>query len=593
MLAASPAGLSGVLPSAAADSLFFFGDSLTDEGRVGRTAPIIWAEEVRDILGLHSGVNYAMGGAYTGSEFQSYSVLDQINEFIGDGGATTPAAVAGLWIGINNIQVGAVRGVDATTIVDDAVGDVRTGMNQLVSAGISGFDLLGVFDMSLTNVYMPYGSDSVAMRATAAMASERYNAELQALTVGGASVSFYNIANYVNYMMTNPAAFGFTRVLPLLPGETCDATCQDTSVFSDIIHLSSKAQQLIGDYVASGSATYNSSTFVYGAIAANAQSAIAGVPVGSYLARAEMAAMVGSTVSRLDSAAWSRRVKSGFGDASPASGSDWSMFSSLDGNVGRDDNGSGLSGVDSALAGLTLGAEWRASDDLRLGGLVRYSHSRSDLVSVSGVDTTLDNVEAAVFAGWDTGRFFLQGVAGVGVGYVDQSRSGTFGDASSDTTGLSYVMAARGGYRFETGPIESGPVAGLTFAGSSMDGYDEKGSPLSTIRAGSQDSESLVGIVGYQFGPAPALDWPVHPVLTVTYEKEFLDSAKAIDARYLYLPTQTLPVSSIVGADAVRVALSADYGFGNGFSLRASANALKPFNDSISYGLNVGVDYAF
>lgn len=62
----------GLVPLAAhADpvtSYYFFGDSLADEGRAGRTAPVIWAEVLRNDLSITSGQNFAIGGAISGKK---------------------------------------------------------------------------------------------------------------------------------------------------------------------------------------------------------------------------------------------------------------------------------------------------------------------------------------------------------------------------------------------------------------------------------------------------------------------------------------------------------------------------------------------
>ena len=96
------ATLAWLIPAAARaseiSSLSFFGDSLTDEGRNGRTAPVIWAGVLRNDLSITAGTNYAIGGAVTSSQpsaqFGDSSYLGQVNSFVASGTPVSAGAPA-------------------------------------------------------------------------------------------------------------------------------------------------------------------------------------------------------------------------------------------------------------------------------------------------------------------------------------------------------------------------------------------------------------------------------------------------------------------------------------------------------------------
>ena len=253
-----------------ADSIIFFGDSLTDTGRNGRTAPVIWTEILRTDTSITAGADYAIGGATTSNQpsaaFGDSSYLGQVKGFIASGTPVTANEAAEIWIGTNNIQIGAAHGVAPTTIASRASADVRAGIAQLAEAGVHRIVLLGVYDLSLTNAFILAGVDTLAVRDAAAAASQLYNAQLAALSVPGTSIQFFDVASFIYHLQSNAAAYGFQRILPLAPGVACDATCQQTSIFDDTIHLSARTQTLIGDYVASGNPIYNGLAFGYGGI---------------------------------------------------------------------------------------------------------------------------------------------------------------------------------------------------------------------------------------------------------------------------------------------------------------------------------------
>ena len=304
-------------------SYYFFGDSLTDEGRNGRTAPVIWAEVLRNDLSITSGQNFAIGGATSGNQasatFGNSGFLGQVNSFVS--GAPYANAAAGVWIGTDDVQLGAAH-IPAASIAATATQNVRTGLAAIVGAGVGTVSLLGVYDLSLTNAYELAGAGTPAVRGNAAQASQLYNAQLASLTVPGVTIRYYDIANFINQLQVNARAYGFTQILPLQPGQTCNATCQQTSIFADTIHLTSRTQTLIGNYVASGNPIYNSAGFTYGAIETNIASAAATAGIGQRLAGAAADRFNGSLLDRIDATRGLAPVAAG-GDGRP---NPWTIY---------------------------------------------------------------------------------------------------------------------------------------------------------------------------------------------------------------------------------------------------------------------------
>lgn len=163
-------------------SLWFFGDSLTDEGRNGRTALYMWPEALRADFGVSAGYNYAIGGATTSNQpssvFGNSSFLGQVNSFVAASPATGANPLAAVWIGTNNIWIGSAHGSQPANLAASTSADVLTGLAALAGAGVRNVDLLGVYDLSLTNAYELAGANTPAVRAAAATASQLYNASL-------------------------------------------------------------------------------------------------------------------------------------------------------------------------------------------------------------------------------------------------------------------------------------------------------------------------------------------------------------------------------------------------------------------------------
>lgn len=568
-------------------TLVFFGDSLTDEGRNGRTAPTMWSEVLRNDLSITSGTNYAIGGAITSNQpttaFGDASYLGQINSFVSAGGATNSTTGAGVWIGTNNIWQGASNHLSATAVATSAANDVQTGITQLRAAGVSTIILLGVYDLSLTNAYKSAGTDSAAVRSSAAISSQAYNTLLQQISTTNTNVVYFNIANFINFLQQNASAYGFTRVLPLLSGQSCDATCQQTSIFSDTIHLTSRAQQLIGDYVASGNPIYNSANFTYGAIASNVISAEASVPMQSYLARSAAADLIRWNFTRLDR----------LSEEDDQRRSLWSIFGAM--NASSDtvkNSGLSINGTQS-IVGLTSGVDFQASQAVHVGSLVNYAHSEADLRSSVSSLTKLDAFQFAGYATVSTPYGYVHALAGAGYDSLWQERRGSFGQISSSPSGTSYFAAVQTGRLFDFDMIRVGPLAGLSYIVSNVGSYTETGSTYANMTVGSQASRSLNGSVGIEMRPGKGFGWAFDPSLTVSYEHEFLKSGQTVSTGFAYLPTQTLPVSTITGTNAVRADFGLNYAIKDGFDIAVDANGVLAQSGNRSIGGSLRGNYRF
>lgn len=578
-------------------TLVFFGDSLTDEGRGGRTAPVMWPGVLRTDISVTQGVNYAIGGAITSNQpsavFGDSSFLGQVSSFVAAGGATDPKTGAGVWIGTNNIWLGASRGQPAATVASAAAADVSSGLATLKSAGVSRIILLGVYDLSLTNAYKLAGTDTPTVRASAAVSSAAYNTLLQQVTVPGVQITYFNIATYLNYLQTNASLFGLTRVLPLQPGQTCDSTCQQTSVFADTIHLTSRAQQLIGDYVATGNPTYNTSNFTYGAIAANVQSGSVSSAMPTYLGRIAASALAEQTFTRLDAIRHNGRELLAPVGGSGAPTGPWSVFASAEAEASNLTKAGLPIDVGQALGGVTAGLDFAGFDGAHLGGLLNYTHGEADLSASLGSDTTLDAFHSA-FYGQMVGREgFIRGVAGIGYDAVSQQRTGSFGQVSASPTGFSTLAAAEAGRLFEFGPLAVGPTTGLSYVSSSFGGYAESGPALSRLVVGRQSAQSLIGSIGWLAEPARGTGWVVDPSIAVTYEQAFIRDTGAIPVAYAYLPTQTLPASTIADQNAFRAKVAASYHPTRDIWMSFNAFGRVTTAGSTSAGLDLQVDYRF
>ncbi len=613
------AALLSIAPAARAldaDSITFFGDSLTDEGRNGRTAPVLWSQVFRTDTSITAGANYAIGGATTSNQpsatFGDSSYLGQVNSFIASGTPASLNAAAGIWIGTNNVQIGAARGVAATTIAAGASSDVRTGIAQLAGVGVRQVVLLGVYDLSLTNAFVAAGVNTLAVRGTAAAASQLYNAQLAALSVPGTSIQFFNIASFIFHLQSDAAAYGFQRILPLAPGVACNATCQQTSIFDDTIHLSAHTQTLIGDYVASGNPIYNGLAFSYGGIVDDLANAAVSAPIPQQMERAAADGFVTSIFERLDATRYATPLgpagdptqgRSAYEAGPPAAHAlQTYAYGSVDGGtIARVGSAAGYgAGVDPTLAGVTVGADYQLTPTARVGAAFNYAHADSNLDAAIGTSTSLDAFQGALYGSLTRNAFFLDAIATGGSEDFRQTRYGTFGRLTASPNGDTFTASFRSGFlplvgAGALGPIRVGPVGGLSYLRARVDGYADHEDSFYALRVDGQTVDRLVASVGGEVRLAGPLWRLLDPFLAITYERQLLRGADPIASTFASLPTQQLPATFVTdgATNAAKLAAGTEIILGPAWHATLTAFGVLGQGDIDVYGVNAGLSYRF
>ena len=214
--------------------------------------------------------------------------------------------------------------------------------------------------------------------------------------------------------------------------------------------------------------------------------------------------------------------------------------------------------------GITVGADYRVSDNLVVGVNFGYAHTDTDLVRNGRIEANggRGGVYASLFG---NGAYLNVAVDG---GYNSyRLRRGTLGGiARGDTEGGSFNSLLGGGYDFSAGCFTFGPVASLQYGYVGFSGYQESGSDVPLrIRGGSQDSLRTM------LGAKVAAAWNVggvviRPEVRAQWKHEFLDREGAID-------------SSFTGSGALFTVHGPEVGRD---SLVIDAGATVQFNDRLS-----------
>ena len=123
-----------------------------------------------------------------------------------------------------------------------------------------------------------------------------------------------------------------------------------------------------------------------------------------------------------------------------------------------------------------------------------YSTTNADLNRGANID--IDAAQVAGYMSYSSKRWFADALLGYGHHDVEMSRPGVIDIIRSDTDANVLAAVARAGYLYDFGTLRAGPIAGLTYTHSKVDGYTEKGDPLLTYSVAAQTLETLTGSLG-------------------------------------------------------------------------------------------------
>jgi outer membrane lipase/esterase len=196
-----------------------------------------------------------------------------------------------------------------------------------------------------------------------------------------------------------------------------------------------------------------------------------------------------------------------------------------------------LVGFDYDAKSGTAGIEYSVNRNLIFGLAANYTNTSADTspdLNNNRANIDIDAIQGAAYLSYATRQMFGEVLAAYGSHDIGLVRPGAvdFKPISSSTDANAYSVAARGGYLFDFGSLRAGPIAGLTYIHTRVDGYTEKGDDLVTFNVSAQTLDSLTGNLGIRFlAPFKAADGSVVvPYLNVMLEHQFGDHERTLTA---------------------------------------------------------------
>ena len=195
-------------------------------------------------------------------------------------------------------------------------------------------------------------------------------------------------------------------------------------------------------------------------------------------------------------------------------------------NVDADSN---AKGYDFTTGGVSLGVDYRITDQLAIGVMGEYSHTWTSLQPSGNID--VDSGRGGVYATWFNRGIYLNAAIYGGHNIYSSSRSGLGGVATGGTEGGECSTFISGGYDFHLGNLTVGPIASLQYTYVNIDGFSEKAHWCRCISfaIGGLSPERLCFRAFYLWQIGKII---VEPTLRAAWEHEYKYSALPITAGF-------------------------------------------------------------
>jgi outer membrane autotransporter protein len=244
--------------------------------------------------------------------------------------------------------------------------------------------------------------------------------------------------------------------------------------------------------------------------------------------------------------------------------------------------------------GVLAGAKFYLTPNLTVGPTLGYTRTAANFKQGLG-STDLDSYHFGGFLAYDTKSLFVHAVAAYGWNQFDMSRTGFGAPITPKTNGQTAVAAIKAAYLFDLGMAGIGPIGGVTYTQSHVNGYSETGDPFLTQTVGSQVLQSAVISGGVRFQPRFATLGPkTDSFLDVTVEKDLLNSTRELQTVFTLAPN--VPIFTPVrpfNDTYVRIAGGIGYDFAPNARVTVAAEGLVADRGTRSVGVNAGFRLGF
>ncbi|HEY4166696.1 MAG TPA: autotransporter domain-containing protein [Reyranella sp.] len=262
-------------------------------------------------------------------------------------------------------------------------------------------------------------------------------------------------------------------------------------------------------------------------------------------------------------------------DSTPSPWAVWAAALGSTGNVTGDV--SNTHSVGYTIGGFASGVDYRVDDRLLVGLGLGYTNSTQYLSGLDGRGTT-DDYQAAIYASFADGGFYLDGLAGYG--YIDNQMRRTIAfagfvprTATGRTHADQFFGQAEAGYRlgiYQPAEASLTPFVRLQTSSGTQAAFSESGAGSIDLNVAGQTTTSLLSVAGVELGGAIDMGWreKLRLQMRLGWAHEYVDVSHPVTASFAGAPTAGFTVfGSVPNRDSAIVSLAADTAIGRATSV--------------------------
>ncbi|MFO1351111.1 MAG: autotransporter domain-containing protein [Gammaproteobacteria bacterium] len=218
-------------------------------------------------------------------------------------------------------------------------------------------------------------------------------------------------------------------------------------------------------------------------------------------------------------------------------------------DVGSHDRTGREAGYDFDTKGITLGADYRISDQFVVGGAFGYSDTGTDF-DTSGGNLDAHGLTASLYGTFYTdNNLYIDAILGYGHSRYDTKRNlrypGVNTSTHGDTDGNQWSASLTLGGDFNREAWLFSPYARLDYIRASIDGFRESGGLGLGLAIADQDITSLSSVLGTRVSRSISFNWGVlTPTASIEWEHEFKDGSRRLTSRFLEDPSVPFSITT-------------------------------------------------
>jgi outer membrane autotransporter protein len=187
-------------------------------------------------------------------------------------------------------------------------------------------------------------------------------------------------------------------------------------------------------------------------------------------------------------------------------------------------------GYDITTGGVTVGVDYRLSNNFAIGVSGTYAHSNADLVNEGRVE--VDGGKSGLYASYFSDGFYVDLAANGGWNSYDVRRAALLGQARGNSDGAEFNGLIGAGYDWQIGGLRFGPIATFQYSYIDLDSFTERGS-LAPLRYPNQNEDSVSSTLGGRFSHNVKVGrMTFRPEVRVAWQHEYNDRAYPVDAQF-------------------------------------------------------------